>query len=182
LSTMLRRSLTPLLRRATTSRPPLSMRRIGYADRYNSFSSMRPKPVPEGSAYAVLGVSREIDEASLRATYKQLAREWHPDRHQEGREQAEQRFQEISEAFQILSDEVKRRAYDTELDAARTVEETKKAAQRFRATSWNSKVPDVAERLKNAKREEPGFPPHIIAGALVLVTGNFILMLNWLGG
>lgn len=110
------------------------------------------------------------------------AREWHPDRHQEGREQAEQRFQEISEAFQILSDEVKRRAYDTELDAARTVEETKKAAQRFRATSWNSKVPDVAERLKNAKREEPGFPPHIIAGALVLVTGNFILMLNWLGG
>ena len=37
-------------------------------------------------------------------------------------------------------------------------------------------------RLKEAKLEEPGFPRHIIAGAFVIVTGNFIMMLNWLGG
>jgi hypothetical protein len=40
----------------------------------------------------------------------------------------------------------------------------------------------VQARLRKAKREEAGFPPHIIAGTLVLVTGNFVLMLNWLGG
>ena len=40
----------------------------------------------------------------------------------------------------------------------------------------------ASTRLRNAKKEEPGMPPHIIAGTLVLVTGNFILALNWLGG
>ena len=45
-----------------------------------------------------------------------------------------------------------------------------------------SQLTDVQTRLRSAKREEAGFPPHIIAGTLAFVTGNFILMLNWLGG
>lgn len=111
------------------------------------------------------------------------AREWHPDRHQgEAREKAEAKFQEISEAFQVLSDPVRKMGYDEQLDAATTAEEAKKAAQRFRAQSWNTPMPDVKERLKNAKREEAGFPPHIIAGTLLFVTGNFVMVLNWLGG
>ena len=131
----------------------------------------------------MLGVGREIDVDSLRTIYKDLAREWHPDRHQgEKRAEAELKFQEISEAFQTLSDPLKRTAYDEQLDAAQNETEAKAAAQRFRAASWNTKVPDVQERLRKAKREEPGMPPHIIAGALLLVTGNFIAMLNWLGG
>ena len=49
------------------------------------------------------------------------AREWHPDRHQgEAREKAEAKFQEISEAFQVLSDPIKRTMYDERLDAATT--------------------------------------------------------------
>ena len=111
------------------------------------------------------------------------AREWHPDRHQgEAREKAEAKFQEISEAFQTLSDPVRRATYDGELDAAQTEEERREAASRFRAQSWNTEVPNVAERLRNAKREEPGMPPHIIAGTLALVTGNFVAVLYWLGG
>ena len=43
-------------------------------------------------------------------------------------------------------------------------------------------MPDVQARVRNAKREEAGFPPHIIAGALLLVTGNFVLAFNWLAG
>ena len=141
------------------------------------------KPVPAGSAYAVLGVAREIEADALRDIYKDLAREWHPDRHQGAkREEAEQKFQEISEAFQTLSNPVKRMSYDADLDAAQNDAETKAAAQRFRAASWNTEVPNVQERLRKAKREEPGMPPHIIAGALILVTGNFIAALNWLGG
>ena len=94
----------------------------------------------------------------------------------------ERRFQEISEAFQTLSDPVKRKMYDEQLDAAKTAADAAAAAKRFRAASWNTEVPDVASRLRNAKREEPGMPPHIIAGTLAFVTGNFIMVINWLGG
>ena len=111
------------------------------------------------------------------------AREWHPDRHQgDGQAEAEKKFQEFSEAFQTLSDPVRRATYDSEIDAAETAAEAKEAAKKFRAQSWNTEIPNVQERLRKAKREEPGMPPHIIAGTLVLLTGNFILALNWLGG
>ena len=82
----------------------------------------------------------------------------------------------------MLNNPVKRAAYDGELDSAETAEEAAKAAKKFRAQSWNTEVPDVQQRLRNAKREEPGMPPHIIAGTLLFVTGNFIMVLNWLGG
>jgi len=67
-------------------------------------------PSPAGDeddrdAYQVLGVTRRVREGELRAAYKALAKEWHPDRHQgSGREAAERRFQEVAEAFQLLSD------------------------------------------------------------------------------
>jgi len=139
--------------------------------------------IPEGSAYAVLGVARDVDKSTLQAVYKSLAIEWHPDKHPgDEREKAEQKFQEISEAYQMLIDPVKRAQYDGEIEAAQTAEQQQKAARRFRAQSWNTEVPDVQARLRKAKREEPGMPPHIIAGTVLLLTGNFILMLNWLGG
>jgi len=139
--------------------------------------------IPEGSAYAVLGVGRQVDAESLKAIYKALAREHHPDRHQgPEREEAERKFQEISEAYQTLSDPVRRAMYDEEIDKAKTASEAAKAARRFRASTWNTEVPDVRARLRNAKREDPGFPKHIIAGTLLFVTGNFIMIINWLGG
>ena len=151
--------------------------------RLECLSRLSTQATPPGSAYDVLGVGRSIDEDSLKAIYKSLAREWHPDRHQgQTREDAERRFQEISEAFQTLSDPVKRKMYDEQLDAAKTAADAAAAAKRFRAASWNTEVPDVASRLRNAKREEPGMPPHIIAGTLAFVTGNFIMVINWLGG
>ena len=111
------------------------------------------------------------------------AREWHPDRHQgDGAAAAQEKFQEISEAYQTLSNEVRRAEYDQALEAAVTQEQQKAAAQKFRAQSWNTKVPDVGERLRNARKEEAGMPPHIIAGTVLFLTGNFIMVLNWLGG
>ena len=111
------------------------------------------------------------------------AKKWHPDRHQgETKEIAEKKFQEISEAFQMLESAERRLKYDEQIDAAKTAEEARKAGQRFRAQSWNTPVRDVAQELRDAKQEEAGFPPHIIAGTLLFVTGNFIMVLNWLGG
>lgn len=63
--------------------------------------------------YDILGVDRSASSADIKSAYKKKALEWHPDRHKgEGKEEAEKRFKEINEAYQILSDSSKKSAYD----------------------------------------------------------------------
>jgi molecular chaperone DnaJ len=61
--------------------------------------------------YEILGVSRDCDGAVLKATFRKLAMEHHPDRNG-GCEDAAGRFKEINEAYSILSDPDKRTRYD----------------------------------------------------------------------
>ncbi|MES3030267.1 MAG: molecular chaperone DnaJ [Pseudomonadota bacterium] len=61
--------------------------------------------------YEILGVERTADDGVLKASYRKLAMEHHPDRNG-GCEEAEGRFKEINEAYSILSDAQKRAAYD----------------------------------------------------------------------
>jgi molecular chaperone DnaJ len=61
--------------------------------------------------YEVLGVSRSASEAELKAAYRKLAMEHHPDRNG-GCGDAETRFKECAEAYSVLSDAQKRAAYD----------------------------------------------------------------------
>lgn len=66
---------------------------------------------PKRDYYESLGVSRSASAEELKAAYRQLAKQWHPDRNQDNPE-AEDRFKEISEAYSILIDGDKRRRYD----------------------------------------------------------------------
>ncbi len=61
--------------------------------------------------YDILGVARGADDAALKASFRKLAMEHHPDRNG-GCGEAEGRFKEINEAYSILSDPQKRAAYD----------------------------------------------------------------------
>ncbi|HUP67331.1 MAG TPA: molecular chaperone DnaJ [Sphingomicrobium sp.] len=65
----------------------------------------------EQDYYDLLGIQRGADEAAIKAAYRRLAKECHPDRHNGCRDQ-EARFKAISEAYDVLKDPQKRAAYD----------------------------------------------------------------------
>lgn len=61
--------------------------------------------------YEILGVSRDVNEVDLKKAYRRLAMKHHPDRNQNNNE-AEAKFKEAKEAYDVLSDAQKRAAYD----------------------------------------------------------------------
>lgn len=61
--------------------------------------------------YEVLGVSRDANEQEIKKAYRRLAVKYHPDRNPDDKE-AEDRFKEAAEAYEVLSDTEKRRIYD----------------------------------------------------------------------
>ncbi len=62
--------------------------------------------------YDILGVSKNASQDEIKKAYRKLARKYHPD-HSAGNKENEERFKEISEAYAVLSDEEKRKQYDT---------------------------------------------------------------------
>ena len=64
--------------------------------------------------YDTLGVKREATEKEIKAAYRKLAKQWHPDRHQGNeKKQAEEKFKLINEAYEVLGDKEKRQKYDS---------------------------------------------------------------------
>jgi molecular chaperone DnaJ len=63
--------------------------------------------------YEVLSVKREASIEEIKASYRQSALKWHPDRNPVNKEEAEIKFRECTEAYSVLSDPQKRQIYDT---------------------------------------------------------------------
>ena len=61
--------------------------------------------------YEILGVPKTAEEREIKKAYKRLAMKFHPDRNQ-GDKEAEAKFKEIKEAYEVLTDAQKRAAYD----------------------------------------------------------------------
>jgi curved DNA-binding protein len=61
--------------------------------------------------YEILGVSRTASEAEIKKAFRKLAREYHPDVAKD-KKKAEEKFKEINEAYEVLSDPAKRKKYD----------------------------------------------------------------------
>uniref|UniRef100_A0AC35TV48 J domain-containing protein n=1 Tax=Rhabditophanes sp. KR3021 TaxID=114890 RepID=A0AC35TV48_9BILA len=62
--------------------------------------------------YKVLGVTKEAEDGDIKKAYRKLALLWHPDKNPENHEEAEKKFKEIAQAYEILSDTQKRADYD----------------------------------------------------------------------
>jgi len=70
--------------------------------------------MPKRDYYEVLGVSKDASEEEIKKAYRKLAMKFHPDAHQEEekKKKAEEKFKEISEAYEVLADKEKRERYD----------------------------------------------------------------------
>jgi len=64
-----------------------------------------------GDFYKILGVSKDASQEKIKKAYRKLARKWHPDINP-GNKEAEQKFKEISQAYDCLGSEEKRKLYD----------------------------------------------------------------------
>ncbi|XP_076250581.1 dnaJ heat shock protein family (Hsp40) member B6 mrj isoform X2 [Rhynchophorus ferrugineus] len=63
--------------------------------------------------YRVLEVPKSATTVDIKKAYRKLALKWHPDKNPDNLEEATKKFKEISEAYEVLSDDKKRRMYDT---------------------------------------------------------------------
>ena len=63
--------------------------------------------------YEILGVSRGAPSAEIKKAYRKLALKWHPDKNPNDTVEAGKQFKRICEAYEVLSDESKRRVYDS---------------------------------------------------------------------
>ena len=62
--------------------------------------------------YEVLGVSRSATDDELKKAYRKLAKKYHPDANPDNKKEAETKFKEVNEAYEVLSDKQKRQMYD----------------------------------------------------------------------
>ena len=68
--------------------------------------------VVEGGHYETLGLKKTATDKDIKKAYRSLALKWHPDKHANDQDTATKKFQEISEAYEVLSDKDARRRYD----------------------------------------------------------------------
>ena len=62
--------------------------------------------------YEILGISRNADEKTIKKAYRNLAMKYHPDRNLGKEKEANEKFKEINEAYEVLGDPEKRKQYD----------------------------------------------------------------------
>jgi len=62
--------------------------------------------------YAILGIEKNASQEDIKKAYRKSALKWHPDKNRERQEEASEKFREIAEAYDVLSDQEKKRIYD----------------------------------------------------------------------
>src|ERR1700674_3808530 len=111
--------------------------------------------------YGLLGVARDASETEIRERFRALAREAHPDRAPaQKKAEAESKFQELTEAVNVLTSPERRRAYDFDLAAAAGGADGDAVAQNYVtqgiAAYKERKFTEAAGNFQIAARRDPG--------------------------
>lgn len=114
--------------------------------------------------YEILGVSRDATQDEIKKAYRRLAKQYHPDLNPNNKKEAEEKFKEITEAYQVLSDPDKRRIYDlnyqyfSEHNYYQDVDKTDiKDDTNENTTSGNTKDNSNDEKEGNSKQERQSY-------------------------
>lgn len=62
--------------------------------------------------YKILDCARDADENTIKKKYRKQAIRWHPDKNPDNKAEAEAKFKDINEAYEVLSDKRKKQIYD----------------------------------------------------------------------
>ncbi|NXQ79985.1 DNJB8 protein, partial [Nyctibius grandis] len=73
-----------------------------------------------GDYYKVLGLQESASQDDIKKSYHKLALKWHPDKNPSNKEEAEEKFKAVAEAYKVLSDPRKRSVYDRSVKKSRS--------------------------------------------------------------
>lgn len=122
--------------------------------------------------YQLLGVGRDPGRRQLRGSYFKMSKRYHPDRFYQKilgdyEKRIEKIFQRVTNAYQVLNDESKRREYDEELDAGRTSHETP-----TQASTPASRRSEPREEMKGENKKKMAFKVLVRRGDEALEDGR----------
>ncbi|XP_074587584.1 uncharacterized protein LOC141843409 [Curcuma longa] len=127
------------------------------------------------SYYDVLGVVRDASLLEIRNAYRRLALRWHPDRRRgepEMVDEAKQRFQQIQEAYQVLSDAKRRRLYDSGLCGP--IEDDEEAVEGF-----HDFVQEMMSLMASVRKEEKQYSLRELQQMLFEMAQDFNSPARW---
>ena len=103
--------------------------------------------------YQTLGVSKDADQDEIKKAYRRLARQFHPDVNPDD-PKAEEKFKEINEAYQVLSDENKRKKYDQFGSQWKQYQRTGGRPEDFDWSQWAARGQPGGTQYRTVSQEE----------------------------
>ncbi len=101
--------------------------------------------------YDILGVARDASEKEIKHAYRKLARKYHPDFNPENKEEAEEKFKDINEAYEVLSDPEKRKLYEQFGSEWSHWQQSGGSPEDFNWGQWSNARPNVYVREGTAE-------------------------------
>jgi curved DNA-binding protein CbpA len=98
--------------------------------------------------YKILGISPDADEKEIRTAYRRMARKYHPDA---GEGSSAEAFRDVQDAYELLSDSVRRREYDRSRESRSKIQFT----AREHTPAYPSHI-DLREIVNSRRRADPG--------------------------